>query len=98
MVIAATVLFAYSTLLGWSYYVEKAVEFLFGEKSIRLYRYVFVLAVMIGAVSKLELVWNISDLFNGLMIIPNLIGLLVLHKIIVSETEHYFAGPYREFS
>lgn len=92
VVIAATVLFAYSTLLGWSYYGEKAVEFLFGEKSIRLYRLVFVLAIMIGAVSKLELVWNISDLFNGLMIIPNLIGLLMLHRIIVSETNRYFDG------
>ncbi len=92
VVIAATVLFAYSTLLGWSYYGEKAVEFLFGEKSIQLYRLVFVLAIMVGAVSKLELVWNISDLFNGLMIIPNLIGLLMLHRIIVSETDRYFDG------
>lgn len=92
IVVASTVLFAYSTLLGWSYYGEKAVEYLFGEGSIRPYRLLFVSAIFVGAVSKLELVWNISDLFNGLMIIPNLIGLLVLHRIIVSETDSYFSA------
>ena len=90
VVTAATVLFAYSTLIGWSYYGEKAVEYLFGEGRIRYYRLLFVAMIFVGAVLKLELVWNISDLFNGLMIIPNLIGLLLLHKVIVAETDRYF--------
>lgn len=92
VVTAATVLFAYSTLIGWSYYGEKAVEFLFGEGKVRYYRLLFVVMIFVGAMLKLELVWNISDLFNGLMIIPNLIGLILLHKVIVSETEHYFGS------
>jgi AGCS family alanine or glycine:cation symporter len=96
VVTAATVLFAYSTLIGWSYYGEKAVEFLFGEKSIRLYRTVFVGMIFVGAVLKLELVWNIADLFNGMMIIPNLIGLLVLHSVIAEETDRYFKKSTKE--
>jgi len=95
IVTAATVLFAYSTLIGWGYYGEKAIEYLFGEGHIRYYRVVFVLMIFVGAVLKLELVWNISDLFNGLMIIPNLIGLLLLNKVIVDETRRYFAGRKR---
>lgn len=90
VVTGAIVLFAYSTLIGWGYYGEKAVEFLFGEKSIRRYRLLFVGMIFVGAVLKLELVWNLADLFNGMMIFPNLVGLLLLHKVIVSETDSYF--------
>ena len=91
VVTAATVLFAYSTLIGWGYYGERAIAYLFGEESVRYYRVVFVLMIFVGAVLKLELVWNISDLFNGLMIIPNLIGLLLLHKVVTRETKEYFS-------
>ncbi|OIO60822.1 MAG: sodium:alanine symporter family protein [Alphaproteobacteria bacterium CG_4_10_14_0_2_um_filter_63_37] len=86
----AIALFAYSTLIGWSYYGEKAVEYLLGERAITVYRIVFVTAVMVGAMLKLELVWNFSDLMNGLMAIPNLIGLLLLAKVIRGETGRYF--------
>jgi AGCS family alanine or glycine:cation symporter len=85
------ILFAYSTILGWSYYGEKSIEYLFGVKSVMPYRIVFVLFVGVGAVAKLNLVWNISDTLNGLMAIPNLIGLLLLTPVIVSETKKYFA-------
>lgn len=84
------VLFAYSTILGWSYYGEKSMEYLFGEKTIMPYRIVFVIFVGIGAVAKLNLVWSLSDTFNGLMAIPNLIGLLVLTPVVVKETRSYF--------
>ncbi|WP_425411666.1 alanine/glycine:cation symporter family protein [Maridesulfovibrio bastinii] len=84
------VLFAYSTILGWSYYGEKSIEYLLGVKAIKPYRMVFVLFVGIGAVAKLSLVWNISDTLNGLMAIPNLIGLLLLTPVVVSETKKYF--------
>ncbi len=84
------VLFAYSTILGWCYYGEKSIEYLFGEKVIMPYRIVFVLFVGVGAVAKLDLVWSLSDTFNGLMAIPNLIGLLILSPVIVRETRGYF--------
>jgi alanine or glycine:cation symporter, AGCS family len=87
----ATAFFAFSTLIGWSYYGEKAIEFLFGGNAIRIYRLFFTLAVMVGAVTSLEFVWNFSDLMNGLMAIPNLIGLLLLSKIIKQETSRYFS-------
>jgi alanine or glycine:cation symporter, AGCS family len=84
------ILFAYSTLLGWCYYGEKSIEFLFGEKSVKPYRYLFIIFIGVGALSKLELVWNISDVFNGLMALPNLIGLIFLTPVVVKETRHYF--------
>jgi AGCS family alanine or glycine:cation symporter len=90
VVILATVLFAYSTILGWSYYGEKAFEFIFGEKYTKLYRVIFITIVMVGAMMKLEFVWNFSDLMNGMMAIPNLIALLLLSKVISSETNRYF--------
>ncbi len=84
------VLFAYSTILGWSYYGEKSIEYLFGIQAVKPYRIVFVLFVGVGAVAKLDLVWSLSDTFNGLMAIPNLIGLLLLTPIVVKETKDYF--------
>ncbi len=83
------VLFAYSTLIGWSYYGEKAIEFLFGEKVIKPYRIVFTIFVAIGALINLDLVWGIADIFNGLMALPNLVALLLLTPVIVSESNKY---------
>lgn len=91
MVAIASALFAYSTLIGWNYYGEKAIEYLFGSKMITGYRVLFIACVMIGSVMSLEFVWNFSDLMNGMMAIPNLIGLLLLSKVIKSETERYFS-------
>lgn len=90
VVVFATILFGYSTILGWSYYGEKAFEYLFGENKVKLYRVFFIAIIYVGAVSQLKLVWNFSDLANGLMAIPNLIGLLLLAKIVSSETDRYF--------
>lgn len=84
------VLFAYSTILGWSYYGEKSIEYLLGVKAVLPYRLLFICFVGVGAVAKLSLVWNISDTLNGLMAVPNLIGLLLLTPIVVSETKKYF--------
>jgi AGCS family alanine or glycine:cation symporter len=85
-------LFAYSTILGWSYYGEKSVEFLLGVKSVMPYRVLFTIAVFIGAVSKLEIVWSFADIMNGLMAIPNLIGLIGLSGIVAAETKKHFNG------
>jgi AGCS family alanine or glycine:cation symporter len=90
LVAVATALFAYSTLIGWNYYGEKAIEYLLGSRSIRIYRILFIAMVMVGAMVKLETVWNFSDLMNGMMAIPNLIGLLLLSKVIQDETDRYF--------
>jgi len=91
IVAVATALFAYSTLIGWNYYGEKAIEYLFGPRAIAGYRVLFTAAVIVGATTSLEFVWNFSDLANGLMAIPNLIGLLLLAKVVKSETERYFS-------
>ena len=85
------VLFAYSTMLGWCYYGEKSIEYLFGIKAILPYRVVFIILIGVGAVAKLSLVWNISDTLNGLMAIPNLIGLIFLTPVVVAETKNFFA-------
>jgi alanine or glycine:cation symporter, AGCS family len=90
IVAVSTSLFAYSTLIGWNYYGEKAIEYLLGSRSIRIYRIFFIAAVIVGAMMNLELVWNISDLMNGLMALPNLIGLLLLSKVVKEETDRYF--------
>lgn len=95
IVAVGLILFAYSTILGWCYYGEKSIEYLLGEHIIRPYRYLFVVFVGIGALLKLNLVWAIADVFNGLMAIPNLIGLLTLSPVIVSETRNYFKNIYK---
>ncbi|MFH0736269.1 MAG: sodium:alanine symporter family protein [bacterium] len=83
------VLFAFSTLIGWSYYGEKAMEYLFGEKVVFGYRVFFTFMVAIGCLVELDLVWGISDIFNGLMALPNLIAILLLTPVIVSESNKY---------
>ena len=90
IVAVATALFAYSTLIGWNYYGEKAVEYLAGPRAILPYRVVFVCMVIVGAMMKLEFVWNFSDLMNGMMAIPNIVGLLLLSKVVKAETSRYF--------
>ena len=82
-------LFAFTTILGWSYYGERCFEFLFGVKKINLFRILFVFMVLLGAFLKLEMVWIIADIVNGLMAIPNLIALLALSPVIISETKLY---------
>jgi AGCS family alanine or glycine:cation symporter len=81
--------FAYSTLLGWCYYGEKAIEYIFKERAVKPYRLVFTVAVLVGAVVKLELVWTFADVMNGLMAFPNLVGLLGLSRVVVDETKKY---------
>ena len=84
------ILFAYSTILGWSYYGEKSIEYLLGERSVMPYRVLFVVFVGIGAVMKLDLVWSLADVFNGLMALPNLVALLALSPVLYRETKEYF--------
>lgn len=81
--------FVFSTILGWSYYGEKAAEYLFGSKAITPYRWLWVIGIMVGSVLSLSAVWSLADITNGLMAIPNLISLIVLNRVIVAETKQY---------
>ncbi len=81
--------FAFSTILGWCYYGEKAMEYLSGKRWTLVYRGIFIISTFFGAIVKLAVVWNLADLTNALMAIPNLISLLLLSGVIVAETKKY---------
>lgn len=85
----AVLLFAFTTVMGWSHYGSKAIEYLFGTKGAKVYRVIFVLMIISGAIMTSSLAWDISDTFNGLMMIPNLIGVLSLTPIVVKLTKNY---------
>ena len=86
IVIFGLILFAFSTIIGWSYYGEKCAEFIFGEKVIPIYRLLWIIVIPFGAIIKLNLVWLIADIMNGLMAIPNLIALILLSPLVFSKT------------
>ncbi len=81
--------FAFSTILGWSYYGERCMEYLAGKRSIVFYRIVYILLVYAGSTMSLALVWNLADIMNALMTVPNLVSLLLLSGVIAKETQHY---------
>ena len=87
----AMLLFAFTTVLGWSQYGSKAVEYLFGDKGVKVYKVVFVLMIISGSVMTSSLAWDISDTFNGLMMIPNLIGVVALIPLVSRITKNYVA-------
>ncbi len=90
IVTSGLILFAYSTVLGWCYYGEKSVEYLFSERAVKIYRIIFVILVLVGTLLELETVWTFADMMNGLMAFPNLVGLIGLSAIIAHETNKYF--------
>ena len=83
-------LFAFTTILGWNYYGERACQYLFGIKGILPYRIIFICLVASGAFLKLEAIWILADIVNGLMAIPNLIAIIALSGVISFETKKYF--------
>jgi AGCS family alanine or glycine:cation symporter len=89
VVTMALILFAFTTLLGWSYYGERCAEYLFGVRAIQPFRILWVIAIPIGAMGNLGMVWTIADILNGLMAIPNLIALLALSPIIFHLTRQH---------
>lgn len=91
----AIFLFAFTTVLGWSHYGTKAWEYLFGTKSVAAYKIFFVLMIMSGAVMTSSLAWDISDTFNGLMMLPNLIGVIVLSGLVMRITRNYIDRKVR---
>ncbi len=89
IVAIALIPFAYSTILGWAYYGEKCIEYLFGYRATKTYRVIYTLLVFPGAVLGLNLVWGFANMMNGLMAFPNLIALFALAGLISKET-HFF--------
>ena len=81
--------FALSTIIGWYYFGVANVKYLFGNKAMNIYKIIVVCFILLGSMAKVDLVWNLSDLFNGLMALPNLIALLVLYKLVVKATDEY---------
>ncbi len=81
--------FAFSTILGWCYYGERAVEYLKGKRWMIVYRVLYIAAVFVGSVANLSIVWNLADCMNALMAIPNLLSLLFLSGILIHETRKY---------
>lgn len=89
-------LFVYSTIIGWYYYGEKALEYLVGIRGIPYFKILWVIAVFIGSLVSLDIVWNFADIANGLMAIPNLISLLFLHNYIKKETDKFINNLEKE--
>ncbi len=96
IVAVGIVLFGYSTLLGWSYYGEKSLEYLFGKRVLLLYRLLFIAVAFVGPLLSLDVVWALVDIMNGLMALPNLIGLLFLSPVIFRESRDFFLLLDRE--
>jgi AGCS family alanine or glycine:cation symporter len=91
------VFFAFTTILGWDYYSERCLEYLTGgnHKGVMAYRWIYILAVFIGPYMTVSAVWTISDIFNGLMALPNMIALFVLSGVVAKETKAFFnAGKH----
>ncbi len=87
----AVMLFAFSTILGWSYYGERAVEYLFGLKAVPVYKLIFILIIFIGCNASLQLVVDISDTFNGFMALPNLVAITLLSGQVVQMTKDFIS-------
>ena len=90
-VLLALTLFAFTTVLGWSLYGSRCVQYLFGLKVAKGYQVLFIIIVVVGAVASLDVVWDIADTFNGLMAIPNFIALFALSGVVAKLTKEYFA-------
>lgn len=91
------IFFAFSTAISWSYYGDRCIDYLFGQKLVMPYRVLFCILLPVGAYVKLSTVWTISDIFNALMAWPNLIGLIFLSPVIIRATKEYFSDPKRVY-
>ena len=90
------VLFAYSTLIGWAYYGERALTYLAGERTVPVYRAIFVATVSAGVLMRLEVVWQLSDVLNGLMAAPNLLALLCLTPVVLGQTRTFLRTKHQK--
>ena len=91
----ALMLFAFSTILGWSLYGTRCTQFLFGLKATKIFQGAFIVVVVLGSVASLDTVWDVADTFNGLMAIPNFIAVFALSGVVAKETRKFFSNPLR---
>jgi AGCS family alanine or glycine:cation symporter len=91
------IFFAFSTAISWSYYGDRCVDYLFGEKWVMPYRVIYCILLPVGASVQLATVWTISDIFNALMAWPNLVGLLFLSPVLIRTTKDYFSSSSRVY-
>jgi len=82
--------FAYSTILGWSRNGTRSIEYLFGMKVVKVYQLIFIIMIVVGATTSLDVAWDIADTFNGLMAIPNFVALFALSGVVAKLTKDYF--------
>jgi len=94
IVTAAVLLFASSTIIGWSYYGDRSIQYLFGNAVVMPYRYLYCFMIFVGAITKLEVVWAFGDIGLGMMAIPNLIALIVLSGVTARMTNEYFSRKH----
>ena len=92
ILVVGIITFAWSTILGWSYYGERCAQYLWGKKAILPYKVLFVAVVVVGPVLALDLMWTIANILNAFMAIPNLIAVLLLSGVIAKETKHYLSN------
>lgn len=92
ILVVGIVLFAFSTILGWSYYGERCIEYLFGKKGIIPYKLLFIVVLFIAPITALDFVWIMADIFNALMALPNIFAVIALSPVIVKETNYYMYG------
>ncbi len=97
IVAISIIFFAFSTVIGWSYYGDRCVNYLFGSKFVKPYKILYCCIIPIGATTQLTTVWTISDIFNALMAWPNLIGIIFLSPLVVRKTKEYFSDPARVY-
>ena len=97
LITVSVLLFAVSTAISWSYYGDRAMEYLFGAKSIKSYKYFYIFVNFIGAIVSLEIVWGFGDIALGLMAIPNLIALVLLTPVVIRITKDYFSREHKMY-
>ncbi len=92
ILVVGIVMFAFSTILGWSYYAESCIDYLFGPKGIIPYKVIFIIVLLIAPITSLDIVWTMADIFNALMTLPNIFAIVVLAPVITKETNYYLYG------
>jgi len=88
-------LFAFSTIIGWSYYGDRSIGYIFGLRGVRVYRWIYICLIPIGAAMKVEVMWTVADIFNGMMAFPNLVGIIFLSPVMLAMLREYFSREHR---
>ena len=96
LLIFGVLTFAYSTILGWCYYATQCVEYLFSSRMTRIYMFIWIIVIFLGSIGKIQVVWDIADILNALMVIPNIIAVLLLSKEMARDTDHYLYHDHLE--